>query len=69
MLARVCRGTLVPQAQTLFKLPSVAKPQVTKIQAIRLFANDGRTSFARTARSRQTTISEKVVAPAGETGK
>ena len=69
MLARVCRGTLVPQTQTLFKLPSVTKPQLTNIQTARLFANDGRSAFTRSARVRQATIKEQVTAPAGETGK
>lgn len=65
LLLRVCRGTLVPQAKTLFKVPS-STPQLTKLQAVRLLSNDGRTSFARSARKR-TTITEQVMAPAGET--
>lgn len=66
MLARVCRGTLVPQTQTLFKLPSVSKPQLSKIQVVRLYASDGRSTFTRAAR-RRTTITEQAAAPAGET--
>ncbi|OXU28818.1 hypothetical protein TSAR_011192 [Trichomalopsis sarcophagae] len=65
MLARVCRGSLVPQT-ALFKAPVVTKPQLSKIQVVRLYASDGRSAFTRTAR-RGATISEKVIAPAGET--
>ncbi|XP_014215420.1 growth hormone-inducible transmembrane protein [Copidosoma floridanum] len=65
LLVRVCRSTLVPQTKTLFKLPTITKPQLTKIQNIRLFADEGRTSFTRSAR-RRATITEQAMAPAGE---
>lgn len=62
MLARVCRAPLIPQIKSLYKVPVVNKQQFSKIQVVRLFASDGRTAFARTAR-RQTAITEPVVAP------
>lgn len=65
MLARVCRATISPQTIALLKAPVV--PNVSKVQAGRLFASDGRTAFSRAAR-KKTNIIEKVSAPAGETG-
>ncbi|CAB0038446.1 unnamed protein product [Trichogramma brassicae] len=66
MLARVCRSTLAPQVQSFYKAP-VNIPQLSKIQTVRLFANDGRTSFTRSARARQSLVTEKLAQPAGET--
>lgn len=66
LLAKVCRSTVPPQIKSFLKAPVV--PKVTRVQAGRLFASDGRTVFQRTARKR-TTIVEDAVAPAGQTGK
>ncbi|XP_043681187.1 growth hormone-inducible transmembrane protein-like [Vespula pensylvanica] len=66
MLARVCRAGLSPTLVSLIKTPVVPKPMLTKIQPSRLFANDGRTAFTRTARRNQT-IAEKLTKPTTET--
>lgn len=68
MLARVCRGGLSPTLVSFIKTPIVPKPMLTKIQPSRLFANDGRTAFTRTARRNQT-VAEKLAQPATETRK
>ncbi|XP_015610481.1 growth hormone-inducible transmembrane protein [Cephus cinctus] len=65
MLARVCRASLTPQVTSLVKSPVAPKQFKTKIQSVRLFADEGRTTFTRTARKRGT-IMEQVMAPAGE---
>lgn len=67
LLTRVCRSTLVPQTRHLFKLPSVTKPQLTKIQNVRLFSNEGRSTFTRSAKRRAPSVTESAMAPAGET--
>ncbi|XP_035726704.1 growth hormone-inducible transmembrane protein-like [Vespa mandarinia] len=66
MLARVCRVGLSPTLVSFIKTPIVPKPMLTKIQPSRLFANDGRTAFTRTARRNQT-VAEKLAQPATET--
>lgn len=68
MLARVCRSTVSSNLVSLLKAPINSKPFIPRIQSTRLFANDGRSAFARSAR-RSATISEQAMAPAGETGK
>ena len=68
LILRVCRSTLSPQVTTFLKSPIVSKPLLPKIQAARLFANDGRQAFTRSARTKES-ILEKVARPAGETGK
>lgn len=69
MLARVCRATLAPQGVSFLKAPVVSKPTIKQLQAVRLFGNEGRTSFTRTAKARaEKTISERISAPAGDTG-
>lgn len=66
LLARVSRATLTPQITSFLKAPVVSKPLVSKFQTVRLFASDGRTAFARSARKKNS-IYEQVTAPAGET--
>ncbi|XP_050481763.1 growth hormone-inducible transmembrane protein-like [Bombus huntii] len=66
MLARVCRSTVSSNLVSLLKAPINSKPFIPRIQSTRLFANDGRSAFARSAR-RSATISEQAMAPAGET--
>lgn len=68
MLARVSRATLVlPNVNLLLKTPVSSKPLIPRLETVRLFANDGRSSFARSARRRMT-IKEQIMAPAGEGG-
>lgn len=67
MLARVCRATLAPNVKSLVKTPIVSKSFVPRVENVRLFANDGRTTFARSARKRMTVV-EKAMAPAGDKG-
>jgi len=62
MLARVCKAGISPQVTSLLKSPVVPP----KIQIVRLFASDGRSTFTRSARKR-TTIVEEAMAPAGQT--
>ncbi|XP_017890735.1 growth hormone-inducible transmembrane protein-like [Ceratina calcarata] len=66
MLARVCRSGVSPNLISLLKSPATSKSFIPRIQSSRLFANDGRHTFARSAR-RSATISEQAAAPAGET--
>lgn len=66
MLARVCRSGVSPNLVSLLKAPVNSKPFISRIQSSRLYANDGRNAFARSAR-RSTTITEQAMAPAGET--
>ncbi|KAK9306427.1 hypothetical protein QLX08_002937 [Tetragonisca angustula] len=66
MLARVCRSTVTPNLVSLLKTPVSSKSFIPRIQTTRLFANDGRGTFTRSAR-RSATISEQAMAPAGET--
>ncbi|XP_017757641.1 PREDICTED: growth hormone-inducible transmembrane protein-like isoform X2 [Eufriesea mexicana] len=61
MLARVCRSNISPNLVSLLKTPVRSKPFIPKIQSTRLFANDGRSTFTRSAR--RTTISEQAMAP------
>ncbi|XP_012256570.1 growth hormone-inducible transmembrane protein-like [Athalia rosae] len=65
MLARVCRASLAPNINGLLKAPVASKSFAPKFETVRLFASDGRTSFARTARRRMTVV-EQAMAPAGE---
>lgn len=68
MLARVCRSSISPNLVNLLKTPINSKPFIPRIQSTRLFANDGRSTFARSTR-KSTSLSEQAMAPAGETGK
>ncbi|KAK2587215.1 hypothetical protein KPH14_002955 [Odynerus spinipes] len=65
MLARVCRTGISPTVASLIKTP-VSPNKALKIQPSRLFANDGRTTFTRTAR-KNPTVMEKLQQPATET--
>lgn len=64
LLARVCKATISPQVSSLLKTPVV---NVSKVQVTRLFGNEGRSTFSRTARNRVSLV-EDAVRPAGETG-
>ncbi|CAK9830730.1 Growth hormone-inducible transmembrane protein, partial [Anthophora retusa] len=66
MLARLCRSGVSPSLVSLVKSPVNSKPFISRIQISRLFANDGRSTFARSSR-RSTTITEQAMAPAGQT--
>ncbi|XP_006607178.1 growth hormone-inducible transmembrane protein-like [Apis dorsata] len=66
MLARVCRSSISPNLVNLLKTPINSKPFIPRIQSTRLFANDGRSTFARSTR-KSTSLSEQAMAPAGET--
>ncbi|KAJ8686518.1 hypothetical protein QAD02_022312 [Eretmocerus hayati] len=63
LLAHVCRGSLLPRA--VARAPIVSKSQLSRLQLVRVFSNDGRSAFTRTAK-RRTGIAEQVMAPAGE---
>ncbi|XP_029047367.1 growth hormone-inducible transmembrane protein-like [Osmia bicornis bicornis] len=68
MLARVCRsGASSTPLISLLKSPVAPKTFIPRIQTARLFASDGRSAFARTARNKSATITERAMAPAGET--
>lgn len=68
LLAKVCRsGASTAPLISLLKAPVNSKPLIPRIQTVRLFANDGRTSYVRSARTRSSTISERAMAPAGDT--
>ncbi|CAK9800456.1 Growth hormone-inducible transmembrane protein, partial [Anthophora plagiata] len=66
MLSRLCRSGVSPSLVSLLKSPVNSKPFISRIQISRLFANDGRSTFARSSR-RSTTITERAMAPAGQT--
>ncbi|XP_003706375.2 growth hormone-inducible transmembrane protein [Megachile rotundata] len=67
LLARVCRsGASSAPLISFLKAPVNSKPLISKIQAVRLFANDGRTSYVRSTRTRSSTITERAMAPAGD---
>lgn len=67
LLARVCRFGISPALVSFVRSPVVSTPQLPKSQIARLFVNDGRSSYTRTAR-RRATAAEQAMAPAGETG-
>ena len=64
LILKVCRSTISPQVTNFLKTPKAILP---RSQAARLFASDGRQTFARSARTRESLL-EKVTKPAGETG-
>ncbi|XP_015189208.1 PREDICTED: growth hormone-inducible transmembrane protein-like [Polistes dominula] len=65
MLVRVCRAGISPTIVNLMKTPITPKPILKQIQPSRLFANDGRTAFTRSAR-KEKTITERLSQPATE---
>ncbi|XP_076752158.1 growth hormone-inducible transmembrane protein [Xylocopa sonorina] len=67
LLARVCQSGASPSLVSLLKAPVNSKPFIPRIQSSRLFANDARSAYARSARVRSKTITEQAVAPAGNT--
>ncbi|XP_054005887.1 growth hormone-inducible transmembrane protein-like [Hylaeus anthracinus] len=68
LLAKACRCGASPALANFLKTPVISKPFIPRIQASRLFANDGRSAFTRSARrSRTSTITEQAMSPAGET--
>ncbi|XP_071573692.1 growth hormone-inducible transmembrane protein [Temnothorax nylanderi] len=67
LAARICRAGVSPGLASLVRAPNVpTTPQFSKGQVVRLFVNDGRNSYTRTAR-RRATVAEQAMAPAGET--
>lgn len=69
LAARICRAGVSPGLTSFVRRPVVSTtPQLSKGQIARLFVNDGRSSYTRTAR-RRATAAERAMAPAGETGK
>lgn len=63
MLARVCKSGISPHVTSLLKSPVI--PRAPKVQVVRLFASDGRSTFTRAAR-RQGLVAD-TAAPAGDT--
>ncbi|XP_033208493.1 growth hormone-inducible transmembrane protein-like [Belonocnema kinseyi] len=63
LILKVCRSSLSPQVTSLLKAPKTVLPRA---QVARLFASDGRQTFTRSARARESLV-EKVAKPAGET--
>lgn len=72
LVARVCRtdvSTISPGLVSFVRTPIVpTTPRFSKGQIARLFVNDGRSSYTRSARRRLTVV-EQASAPAGKTGK
>ncbi|XP_018368126.1 PREDICTED: uncharacterized protein LOC108764387 isoform X2 [Trachymyrmex cornetzi] len=66
LVAKICRAGVSPGLASLVRTPVVPTPQFSKGQIARLFVNDGRSSYTRTARRRATVV-EQATAPAGET--
>ncbi|XP_011863177.1 PREDICTED: growth hormone-inducible transmembrane protein-like [Vollenhovia emeryi] len=67
LTVRLCRAGVSPGLTSFVRSPVVpATPQLSKGQIARLFVNDGRSSYTRTARKRATVV-ERATAPAGET--
>ncbi|KOC67573.1 Growth hormone-inducible transmembrane protein [Habropoda laboriosa] len=66
LLTKLCRSGISPSLVNLVRTPVNSKPFISRIQTSRLFANDGRSTFARTSR-RSTTITERAMAPAKDT--
>ncbi|XP_072750297.1 growth hormone-inducible transmembrane protein [Anoplolepis gracilipes] len=68
LAARICRAGVSPGLTAFVKTPVVPtiSPQFSKGQIARLFVNDGRSSYTRSAR-RRVTATEQAMAPAGET--
>ncbi|XP_011643810.1 growth hormone-inducible transmembrane protein-like [Pogonomyrmex barbatus] len=64
--AKICRAGVSPGLVSLVRTPVIPTTPFSKGQIVRLFANDGRSSYARTAR-RRATVAEQAMAPAGET--
>lgn len=67
LLVKACRFGISPTVVNVFKQPVSSKPLLAQIQLTRLFANDARNSFTRSARKRITLV-EEISKPAGETG-
>lgn len=67
LAARICRAGVSPGLTSFVRNPVASTtPQFSKGQIARLFVNDGRSSYTRTAR-RRATAAEQAMAPAGET--
>lgn len=66
MLARICRGGISPTMSNLIKTPISPKSMFMNVQPSRLFANEGRSTFTRTAR-RNPSVVERLMQPATDT--
>lgn len=68
LILRVCRSTFSPQVTSVLKAskPCLFPRATNAFGTTRLFSNEGRTAFTRTARARESLV-EKVSKPAGET--
>lgn len=65
MLARFCRGSLLSNVKAIPKCPPAQHP-FSKLQTFRVYSNEGRGGYTRSAR-RNPTLAERAMAPAGGT--
>lgn len=61
LASRFCRAPVLQKSNFILR-----QPQNNNVY--RTFANEGKEAFTRTAARRRTTLKEKLMAPAGDTG-
>lgn len=62
LASRLCRAPVLQKSNFIIR-------QTQNNNVYRTFANEGKETFTRTAARRRTTLKEKIMAPAGDTGK